>query len=159
MAPFWSCKDAITFDITRIGFIAMPPYMPECKSNVGPVMVNSSPKSPRSMVTMAGVLLSNSPVSQISARSERNSSAFSFMKGTRLGEPDSSSPSKKKVMRQGSVPFTSFHARQASTKVINWPLSSDDPRPRITLPFAVSSICGSNGLLSQRSSGSTGCTS
>ena len=87
------------------------------------------------------------------------SSAFSFMKGTSEGEPDSSSPSKKKVILQGRVPFTAFQARQASTKVMSWPLSSELPRPRITLPLGVSSMRGSKGSLVQSSSGSTGCTS
>ncbi len=40
---------------TRIGLIATPPYMPECRSLLGPWMVSSSPRRPRSMVTMAGV--------------------------------------------------------------------------------------------------------
>ena len=52
-----------------------------------------------------------------------------------------------------------FHARQASTKVMSWPLSSDAPRPRMTLPAGVSSTAGSKGGLVHSSSGSTGCTS
>jgi hypothetical protein len=48
------------------------------------------------MVVMAGVSSSKSPVSQISARSARISSAFSFRNGTSEGEPDSSSPSRRR---------------------------------------------------------------
>ena len=31
----------------------------------------------------------------------------------------------------GSLPVTAFQARQASTKVMSWPLSSEAPRARI----------------------------
>ena len=54
------------------------------------------------------------------------------------GEPDSSSPSRKMVSLQGRVPWTAFQARQASRKVISWPLSSDAPRARMTRPLGVS---------------------
>ena len=136
--------------------MAAPPYMPECKSLFGPVILISSPNRPRSMVTIAGVLLSNNPVSQINTMSDVSSAAFSFIKGIKLGDPLSSSPSKKKVILQGNVPCTAFHARQASTKVINCPLSSDDPRPRITGPLSVCSTAGSNGSRCHSSMGSTG---
>ena len=60
----------------------------------------------------------------------------------------------------GKAPLTSFQARQASMKVITWPLSSEAPRPRITFdPSGRVSIFGSKGSWSHNSSGSTGCTS
>ena len=63
-------------------------------------------------------------------------------------------------MRQGSDPFEAFQARQASTKVISCPLSSEDPRPVMTLrPGEISLIAGSNGGSVHRLSGSTGWTS
>ena len=70
--------------------------------------------------------------------SDLNSAAFACMNGISEGEPDSSSPSKNSVRFGGSAPFTSFHARQASTNVINWPLSSLAPRARISLPLGPS---------------------
>jgi len=133
--------------------------MPECRSRVGPWIVTSSPTSPRSCVTMAGTRSAKSPVSQISAISAVRRSLLACRNGTSEGDPDSSSPSKKMVMRPGRVPWTVFQARQASTKVISWPLSSDAPRARITRPFGVSSIAGSNGGRVHRCSGSAGCTS
>ena len=141
---------------TRIGLMAGPPNMPECRSLDGPLITTSSPNRPRSMVQIAGVSLSNMPVSQISAISAVSSSRFSSMKGISEGEPDSSSPSRKMVIFPGSSPVTTFHARHASIKVINCPLSSLDPRARITLPFGVSCTSGSNGSRSHRSRGSTG---
>ena len=159
MRPWSSCRAAIIFAKTRAGFIAGPPYMPECRSLDGPVMVNSSPKSPLRRVTIPGVSSPNSPVSQIIATSAVNSFAFSRMKGTNEGEPDSSSPSKKRLILPGRVPWTAFQARQASMKVISWPLSSDAPRARITGPRSPCSKVGSKGDRSHRSSGSTGCTS
>ncbi len=49
------------------------------------------------------------------------------------------------------MPVTSFQARQASTKVINWPLSSEVPRPTMILrPSASVLICGSNGSVCHR---------
>ena len=90
------------------------------------------------MVTMAGTVLSKSPVSQISARSAESASRLSSMKGMSEGEPLSSSPSRNTVMRKGRAPFSAIQARQASTKVMSWPLSSDAPRARITRPFGLS---------------------
>ena len=60
----------------------------------------------------------------------------------------------------GSLPVTFFQARQASTKVISWPLSSAVPRPtRIFAPSGPAMIFGSKGSFSQSSIGSTGWTS
>ncbi len=94
-------------------------------------MVTWSATLPRSMVVMDGVRASNMPVSQISAMSAASSSRWASRKGGRLSPPDSSSPSSSTVTRQGSVPVAAFQARQASTKVISWPLSSAAPRPWI----------------------------
>ena len=153
MRPCASCSAAMILASTRAGFIAGPPYMPEWRSLDGPVMVNSSPKSPRRRVTMPGVSSPNSPVSQIIATSAVNSSALSRMKGTNEGEPDSSSPSKNRLILPGREPWTAFQARQASIKVISWPLSSDAPRARITGPRSPCSRTGSKGERSHRSSG------
>ena len=68
------------------------------------------------------------PVSQISATSARSSSGLASRNGGRLAPPDSSSPSSRTVTGSGSRPVTAFQARQASTKVISWPLSSEAPR-------------------------------
>ena len=63
-------------------------------------------------------------------------------------------------MSIGSSPVTAFQARQASTKVLTWPLSSQAPRALITLrPSGSVAILGSKGGVSHKSSGSTGCTS
>jgi len=86
------------------------------------------------MVTMAGAVSWNRPVSQIIARSAVSSARLSRRKGTSEGEPDSSSPSRNTVRRPGSDPWTSRQARIASMKVISWPLSSDAPRARMTGP-------------------------
>ncbi len=109
---------------------------------------------------MAGVSLSHMPVSQISAMSALSSSLFASRNGGRFTPPDSSSPSSSTVTGIGSRPVTAFHARQASTKVMSWPLSSDAPRAWISFePSSRVSIEGSNGSWCQSSSGSTGCTS
>jgi hypothetical protein len=64
------------------------------------------------------------------------------------------------VIGSGSVPVTALNARQASTKVITWPLSSQAPRATMILrPSGSVAIRGANGGVSHRSSGSTGCTS
>ena len=100
------------------------------------------------------------PVSQTMAKSAFSSAAFASRKGFSDGEPDSSSPSKSSVMVQGSEPLTAFQARQASTNSISCPLSSEEPRPVITLrPGSSSCTAGSKGSLVHSSSGSTGCTS
>ena len=63
-------------------------------------------------------------------------------------------------MSSGSLPVTALKARSASTKVMNWPLSSQAPRPWMILrPSGSVSIFGSNGGVFHRLSGSTGCTS
>jgi hypothetical protein len=123
-------------------------------------MMISSPQRPRSEVVMAGVSLSHMLVSQISATSARSSSAFASRNGGRLTPPDSSSPSSRIVTGIGSLPVTAFQARQASTKVMSWPLSSAAPRATMNFdPSARVSIDGAKGSCSQSSSGSTGCTS
>ena len=71
-------------------------------------MVNSSLSMPRSCEAMDGTPGATMEVSQIRAKSAESSAALSRMKGMSEGEPDSSSPSKKKVMRQGSAPVTSL---------------------------------------------------
>ena len=99
-------------------------------------------------------------VSQIRPMSARSSSAWALRNGGRLTPPDSSSPSSRIETGIGSLPATAFQARQASTKVISWPLSSEAPRPRIArVPSGRVSMNGSKGSWSQSSSGSTGCTS
>ena len=157
--PFLSWSAAITLLKTRMGFIAGPPYMPEWRSILGPVMVISSRTMPRSLVVMAGVFGSHMLVSQTKAASQDSSFALALRKGTSEGEPDSSSPSIRKVARMGSVPVVRIQARAASTKVMNWPLSSEVPRPymRFTLPSVL--MVGSKGGVFHRSSGSAGCTS
>ena len=72
-------------------------------------------------------------VSQTSARSCLNSSALSLTKPNRCFEPHSSSPSIIMVIGSGSAPVTALKARQASTKVITWPLSSQAPRATMIL--------------------------
>ncbi len=54
--------------------------------------------------------------------------------GGRLALPDSSSPSRIIETLTGSLPATLIQARQASTKVMSWPLSSDAPRRDDPLP-------------------------
>ena len=73
------------------------------------------------------------PVSQTSAKSALNSSLLASRNGTKFFEPTSSSPSIRMVMSIGSDPVTFFQARHASTKVINWPLSSSAPRATMIL--------------------------
>jgi hypothetical protein len=64
------------------------------------------------------------------------------------------------VMSSGRRPVTALNARQASTNVIAWPLSSQAPRATMILrPSSIVSMRGSNGGVRHRSSGSTGCTS
>ena len=67
-------------------------------------------------------------------------------------EPSSSAPSIRMVMSTGSEPVTAFQARQASTKVMTWPLSSQAPRALITLrPSGSVAMRGSKGGVSHRS--------
>ena len=64
--------------------------------------------------------------------------------------------SSRTVTWQGKPPV-SRKARQASTKVISWPLSSAVPRPAICLPPGASTSLGSKALvIVHRSSGSAG---
>ena len=72
-------------------------------------------------------------VSQTSARSCLSSAALSLTKPNRWFEPHSSSPSIIMVIGSGSAPVTALKARQASTKVITWPLSSQAPRATMIL--------------------------
>ena len=95
----------------------------------GPVMVTSSCTRPRSLVVMAGVFGSHMPVSQTKAASQVSSFLFALRNGTSEGEPDSSSPSIRKVALMGRLPVVLIQARAASTKVMNCPLSSAVPRP------------------------------
>ena len=90
-------------------------------------MMTSSSTRPRSMQVISGVSRSHMLVSQTSIRSAFNSLAFSAMKAGREVEPDSSSPSNRMVTLQGRPPLAR-KARQASTKVMSWPLSSAAPR-------------------------------
>jgi len=111
-------------------------------------------------VVIAGVFESHMPVSQTSAKSASRSRLLASRNGTKFFDPTSSSPSMTMVMSTGNEPVTDFQARQASMKVINWPLSSSAPRATMIFrPSAWSAIAGSNGGRCQRSSGSTGCTS
>jgi len=110
------------------------------------------------MVVIAGVLASHIEVSQTSSRSDFSVLAFSARNAGSEGEPVSSSPSNSTLTWQGRPPLAR-NARQASTKVINWPLSSAAPRPTMRSPFACSSSRGSNGGVFQSSSGSAGWTS
>ena len=89
----------------------------------------SSAQRPRRLVVIAGVSLSHMFVSQIMATSAVSSSFAASRKPGRFAPPDSSSPSSRMVIGIGSLPVTAFQARQASMKVIIWPLSSDAPRP------------------------------
>ena len=98
------------------------------------------------MVWIAGVRGSHMLVSQIRPMSARSSSAFALRNGGRFVPPDSSSPSISRVSGIGREPVTAFQARQASTKIMIWPLSSEAPRARIDLvPSARVSMNGSNG--------------
>ena len=54
----------------------------------------------------------------------RGPALFASRNGTKFFDPTSSSPSMTMVTSTGSEPVTDFQARQASTKVISWPLSS-----------------------------------
>ena len=111
------------------------------------------------MVAIAGVSMSHMPVSETTQTSARSSSRCASRNGTRLGLPDSSSPSRNTLTLTGGVPWTSCQARSASSQVITWPLSSTAPRATIRGPRSVVTSVGSNGGLSQSASGSTGCTS
>ncbi len=109
---------------------------------------------------MAGVSLSHMPVSQTRAMSAARSALLARTKSKRCFEPLSSSPSMSMVMPTGSEPVTAFQARQASTKVMTCPLSSQAPRATIRFdPSGPVAMRGSKGGVSQRSSGSTGWTS
>src|SRR5580704_12797835 len=67
-------------------------------------------------------------VSQTRAKSALNSALLASRNGTKFLDPISSSPSMTMVTSNGSEPVTDFQARQASTKVISWPLSSSAAR-------------------------------
>ncbi len=93
------------------------------------------------MVVIDGVSASHMPVSQTSARSARSASRLAATKAGRDGEPDSSSPSNSTVTSQGRPPV-SRKARQASTKVMSWPLSSEAPRATMRPPSCSSGLNG-----------------
>jgi len=103
-------------------------------------------------------LASHIAVSQTSARSAFSVLAFLARNAGREGEPVSSSPSISTLTLQGRPPLRR-KARQASIKVINWPLSSQAPRATIRCPFGPSAKRGSKGGVVHSSMGSTGCTS
>jgi hypothetical protein len=111
------------------------------------------------MVASAGVSMSHMLVSDTTQTSAASSALWSRTNGSRLGLPDSSSPSRNTVTRIGKVPCTSCQARIASSQVMTWPLSSTAPRATMRGPCSASTMVGSNGGLRQRSSGSTGWTS
>ena len=91
---------------TWLGLRAALPNIPECRSIAAAVTSISSPTMPRSIVVIDGVSGSNMSVSQTSATSALSSSFAEARNGGRLLPPDSSSPSKHKVMLTGSVPVT-----------------------------------------------------
>ncbi len=78
------------------------------------------------MQVISGVSRSHMLVSQTSMRSAFNSLPLAARKAGSEVEPDSSSPSNKMVMLQGRPPLAR-KARQASTSVMSWPLSSAAP--------------------------------
>ena len=99
-------------------------------------------------------------VSQTSTTSAASRCLFFATHSGSPCEPFSSAPSIRIVTAQGNSAFIARCARQASTKVITWPLSSEAPRATICfLPAASTAIRGSKGGVSHRSSGSTGWTS
>src|SRR3984957_17060489 len=118
--------------------------------------MTSSPTIPRSATVIAGVDRSHIPVSQTRAISAFSSFAFSERKAGNDGDPVSSSPSNSTVIWQGGAP-NCLKARQASRKVIIWPLSSEAPRATISSPCGPASSLGSNGGFRHRFNGSTGC--
>ena len=99
------------------------------------------------------------PVSLMMAMSAASASRCSVRNGSRLTLPTSSSPSISTVVGQGGPPTASCQARNASSHIITWPLSSTAPRATMRGPLGPSMIAGSNGGLVQSSSGSGGCTS
>ena len=129
--PVSSCRSASILPRMRIGLAAGPPYMPECRSRLAALMVISSPTRPRSEAQIDGVSASNMSVSHTSAKSAFSSSRLASRKGFSDGDPLSSSPSNRMLIRQGSWPCSAFQARQASTNSISCPLSSEEPRPVI----------------------------
>ena len=82
---------------------------------------------------MAGVSASHMLVSQTSTTSAFSSSLLRGEERGREGEPHSSSPSNRIVTWHGRPPSSAMNARQASTKVISWPLSSAAPRATMLL--------------------------
>ena len=110
------------------------------------------------MVVIAGVLASHIEVSQTSSRSALSDLAYLVRNAGSDGEPVSSSPSNSRLTLQGRPPF-SRKARQASTNVINWPLSSAAPRATMRSPCSPASRRGEKGGVFQSSSGSGGWTS
>ena len=85
----------------------------------GDVMVISSCTSPRRRVVMAGVFSSHILVSQTKATSQESSALLALRNGINEGEPDSSSPSIRKVALIGIDPVVAIQALPASTNVIN----------------------------------------
>ena len=110
------------------------------------------------MVVMAGVSASHMPVSQTIIMSAFSSALLSARKAGSEGEPVSSSPSNRIDTSHGSPPV-SVKARQASTKVMSWPLSSEAPRATICSPSGVVTRSALKGSVVHRSRGSTGWTS
>ncbi len=113
---------------------------------------------PRSPVVIAGVSMSHMPVSEITATSACSASRLASMNGSRLTLLISSSPSISTVAATGNPPAL-CQARNASSHIMVWPLSSTAPRATARLPCGPSTSTGSKGGLVQSSTGSAGCTS
>ena len=82
----------------------------------------------------AGVSMSHIPVSLMMAMSAAKAWRCSARNGSRLRLPTSSSPSISTVAGQGGPPATSCQARNASSHIITWPLSSTAPRAQMRGP-------------------------
>ena len=104
---------------------------------------------------MAGSSMLRMEVSLITHTSARSSSRCSSMKGVRLGDETSSSPSIRNLTLTGAAPPVWRYDSSALTWTNNCPLSSVAPRAKI-LP---SRTTGSKGSLSQPSSMAAGTTS
>ena len=103
--------------------------MPECRSRLargdGDLLADQAAQHGGD----GGVSRSHMPVSQTSAKSALSSACVGLEE--RLEAEGSRIPPRPRTASmtlQGRSPCDAFQARQASTKVISWPLSSDAPR-------------------------------
>ena len=151
-SPCSSYMDAISMAASVFASRIGPPYWPECTGWCNALTCTSMSVLPRSDVVREGISADQLPESATMITSESNSSLCSSMKGMKLGEPISSSPSMKTLM-------LTFRSSPRACNAPEWmampPPSSAAPRPYRRVSITVPT----NGSVFHAVASGTGCTS